>query len=752
MVSAAVYRQQGLNSAVANKAPCRVATTANITLSGLQTIDDISLAAGDRVLVKDQTTLSQNGIYIVAVGNWQRARDFESTGDIVKGSHVYITDGTTAGGSDFYVTSSDPIIVGTDDVEVEADDIEFTETAAGSAAASANAASASAAAAAASETNSANSAIAAASSASSAASSATSSAGSASTAVAAAEASGDVLFYDTKSDANTALGGLSENQIVEVMQDESAYSMRTRYRVESSAFDLKLYLSIDAIPTIANLATISGLYDGQVARVVQLRHFGHFKWRSGDMSTEVTGDPYEGLWVAPASDATGASGAWERMIEKAEYLAEWWLPDVMPTDAQVQLNAAIAAIADPYAKLFMPNRQVLITDTITMNKGIEYIGTGVANPVDGQGGEFYCCLVDASNAKLYNIAAGNVAGTLSSGEPGGFKIESKRDPDLINYTITENVSVRDCYGYDAVQGLRAGATNVFDNGDPMTGEVINVPVKDVYIENFRAREIGRIGIECFRAHGVQVVGGHVRLADTYAPGGLRRGVRLVGADVVTIQGLRSRGPIMVEYSGVLDDKKGCSDITLESIITEDFSSFLIQQASNNVTISGCRGIGYDDTDKSFLIMDGNMTEGEESRNIKVVGNQSVNQAKFIQYEGRFIGFDVVDNTFISNNASTTRFFNSAGNPANEELIEGRFVSNVGIGNGATTGGFFRYANTSVDTTLTIDDNKFTADSAGSVITVFGDGLLRRKSIDSNETLPSSLWATARPPLGAEEYP
>jgi len=47
----------------------RAATTANITLSGAQTIDGVSVVAGDRVLVKDQSTASQNGIYVAAANN-----------------------------------------------------------------------------------------------------------------------------------------------------------------------------------------------------------------------------------------------------------------------------------------------------------------------------------------------------------------------------------------------------------------------------------------------------------------------------------------------------------------------------------------------------------------------------------------------------------------------------------------------------------------------------------------------------------
>src|SRR5262245_1369442 len=54
---------------------CRVGTTTNITLSGLQTIDGVSVASGNRVLVKNQTSPQSNGIYIAAAGAWSRSTD-----------------------------------------------------------------------------------------------------------------------------------------------------------------------------------------------------------------------------------------------------------------------------------------------------------------------------------------------------------------------------------------------------------------------------------------------------------------------------------------------------------------------------------------------------------------------------------------------------------------------------------------------------------------------------------------------------
>lgn len=75
------------------KNPVKVATTANITLSGAQTIDGISVIAGDRVLVKNQTTPSQNGIYDVSNSGWTRASDMNAW-TMVPSAAVMIEQGT----------------------------------------------------------------------------------------------------------------------------------------------------------------------------------------------------------------------------------------------------------------------------------------------------------------------------------------------------------------------------------------------------------------------------------------------------------------------------------------------------------------------------------------------------------------------------------------------------------------------------------------------------------------------------------
>jgi hypothetical protein len=81
---------QGLDA----KGSVKAATTASITLSGAQTIDGVSVVANDRVLVKNQSTASQNGVYVAQSGAWTRALDMDAWSE-VPNAFVFVEQGTT---------------------------------------------------------------------------------------------------------------------------------------------------------------------------------------------------------------------------------------------------------------------------------------------------------------------------------------------------------------------------------------------------------------------------------------------------------------------------------------------------------------------------------------------------------------------------------------------------------------------------------------------------------------------------------
>lgn len=115
----AVTKQQ-LDAAIAGlawKQPVRAATTANGTLASAfangSSVDGVALVTGDRILIKNQTTQSENGIYVVAAsGAPTRATDADSAGELVNAT-VYVSAGTVNKDLAFTQTTDAPITVNT---------------------------------------------------------------------------------------------------------------------------------------------------------------------------------------------------------------------------------------------------------------------------------------------------------------------------------------------------------------------------------------------------------------------------------------------------------------------------------------------------------------------------------------------------------------------------------------------------------------------------------------------------------------
>lgn len=94
------------------KQSVRVATTVNIALTGLQAIDGVALAAGDRVLVKDQAAAKDNGIYVAVAGVWARSADADTAAKLTSEMCVGVEQGTVNGDSLWMLTTDAPITLG----------------------------------------------------------------------------------------------------------------------------------------------------------------------------------------------------------------------------------------------------------------------------------------------------------------------------------------------------------------------------------------------------------------------------------------------------------------------------------------------------------------------------------------------------------------------------------------------------------------------------------------------------------------
>ncbi|CDF94171.1 MULTISPECIES: phage tail protein [unclassified Pseudomonas] len=96
-----------------SKQSVRVATIANIALAGLQTIDGVTLVAGDRVLVKNQSAAKDNGVWVADPQAWKRAPDADSNAEVTSAFKVSVEQGVTQADTRWQLLTDGTIVVGT---------------------------------------------------------------------------------------------------------------------------------------------------------------------------------------------------------------------------------------------------------------------------------------------------------------------------------------------------------------------------------------------------------------------------------------------------------------------------------------------------------------------------------------------------------------------------------------------------------------------------------------------------------------
>jgi len=96
-----------------HKPSVRVASTANIKLTGLQKVDGVTVVAGDRVLVKDQKAAKENGVYMASTGSWQRSQDVDSSIKVTSALFVSVEQGTLQADTLWQLVTDDVIELNT---------------------------------------------------------------------------------------------------------------------------------------------------------------------------------------------------------------------------------------------------------------------------------------------------------------------------------------------------------------------------------------------------------------------------------------------------------------------------------------------------------------------------------------------------------------------------------------------------------------------------------------------------------------
>ncbi len=101
------------------KQSARVAATAAIALSNVQTIDDVAVVVGDRVLVTAQALAQDNGLYMVSAEGWTRAADADNSLEVTPGLFIHVEEGTSNGDSLWQLITDAPIELGTTGLQFE---------------------------------------------------------------------------------------------------------------------------------------------------------------------------------------------------------------------------------------------------------------------------------------------------------------------------------------------------------------------------------------------------------------------------------------------------------------------------------------------------------------------------------------------------------------------------------------------------------------------------------------------------------
>lgn len=168
------------------------------------------------------------------------------------------------------------------------------------------------------------------------------------------------------------------------------------------------------IASLSDLADVNPVYF-QSIYLSQSGREGQFVWNAGNLSSQVTSDPLQGLYVAPATDVTGASGAWMRVVD-GPVLATWW--GLSTGGSASSNNAALSA-----ALSLGSGRKVVLNifGTIALSQNFDLTGKN-GTVIEGMGPGVTILNFQNATADLFSLDT--TAADASNIEISGFSVTS----------------------------------------------------------------------------------------------------------------------------------------------------------------------------------------------------------------------------------------------------------------------------------------------------------------------------------------
>lgn len=529
-----------------------------------------------------------------------------------------------------------------------------------------------------------------------------------------------------------------------------------------AGLDISDQLPLQAVSVAALQATVTtSMTEGRQVFLSAARLEGVFKWRGGNQSANVTADPYKGLWIPPSAAATGASGAWQRVVTDNTFRVEWWLPDVMPDDCDVQLNTLTAlnsVLISEGSKIILPARLTGVSNSWFIRvAGLTVQAFGKECPlwgVDGTMPHDMICITE-SNCTFFNVWGGGTYGVSVGGTESPIFHTYHEFVGEASYKSVENTTFIYCGAFDAMNGLRLGYCTQPD-GTILQG-------KNNKVIGFRGFNLSLMGMEIFNQRGAQIRDFTLTMGPAYSGGHL--GIRFNSNFDCLIDGGRMIGLNETSGVGILFDIGSTSttgtshgrDNIIRNINFEQIQTCLqVACHEGTLLLDGITYSGRTNGDTTFLyaVAVGSVAGRENKIRHMTVRNCKVeNATRFAQIGGDVGWFEVEDNRFISNDNAAARF--ALLQAFTGENLRGRIRRNYALHKQNNQNPILFSGTFDATFEVEIDDNDLIPNSStGKLVEYYGSGALPTvisRDPFSNRSVAAARWTAERPSLDLVEY-